>query len=111
MAMKKASGKMGNGQYGDAEHVEFNKDGDNIEGYLVEKGNIRVDDRDIPRYVFQTDNGLKSTLGSYKLNELLEEVEVGCLTRVTFRGKEKIGGGRTLKQFEVEYDSEVRIPG
>lgn len=44
--------------------------------------------------------------GSAKLDEAIAQVPRGALTAVTYNGKIKIGGGKTLKTFDVEFDDE-----
>ena len=39
----------------------------------------------------------------------MEQVPPGAHVWITYKGKEKIGGGKSVKRFEVDYDDEDKI--
>lgn len=108
MAMKQATSKNGGGKFGDATIFKFEAVGDELSGTLVEKGKRAFDDKDVNRYVVKGDDGTTySFLGSFKLDELLEEVPVGARVEIKYTKKARLKGGKTLKEFDVMYDDEA----
>lgn len=104
MAFKK---KETNGDAG--EKFKFEKVGTVLEGYLMRRDTLNLDDKDVPRYVVKTDKGVVSTLASYKLDEGLKDIAPGTRIRATFQAIKKLPGGKTLKVFDIEYDDEDTI--
>lgn len=92
-----------------AEAFKFEAVGDSIEGYLKNVGSITFDGKAVKRYLVQTDDGLYSFLGSFKIDELMTGIETGIKVRLTYTKKERLGGGKTLKQFKLETNDEDRI--
>lgn len=92
----------------DATLFKFAAEGDSIEGYLVQSADVETTFGVQKRYVFLTEQGLKSVFGSHMLNAGLAEIAPGTNTRVTFIGTKAIKGRNPMKLFDVEYnDSDV----
>jgi hypothetical protein len=106
MAMREIS-PSSNSQRIQSEPFEFETKGDSLEGVLVEKATLksRATGKDFRKYTIRTSDGAhSSTLGSYQLDQALNEVEEGTLVRITYGGKKKLDGGKTVKLFKVEAD-------
>jgi hypothetical protein len=108
MAMTEVQSERKDIKYGDAARFAFEDKGDEIEGYLVLRETFTHDDKDLTKYVFKTDDGFVSTLGSVKLIELLGKVEIGTRVRVTYTGKVPTKNGK-MKDFKVLNDPTDRI--
>lgn len=91
---------------GDAAKYKFEKVGQTLEGYLISKGTITIEDKDVSRYVVKTDNDTVAFLGSHQLNEGLAPIAEGTRIRVTFLGAKKLAGGRRVNNFDIEYNDE-----
>lgn len=95
---------------GQTEGFKFEKLKQSLEGHYIGTFGIIIDNRDVKKHVFSTSKGLISVLGQTHLTQLLEGIEVGVLTRVTYVGTKKTKPGRQpMKLFELEYDEEDRI--
>lgn len=93
----------------ETEKYKFEREGDALEGYLIEKSVFTYDDKDLNRYVVKNDVGAFSFIGTFKLNELLSKIETGTRVQITYRGTEKTKAKRTVKLFEVLADNDDMI--
>ncbi len=93
----------------DSERYAFEDAGDILEGHLVESVRLSKDGNSFMKYTLKTNTGHVSTLGSHQLDTALAKVSPGTLVRITYNGKKKIKGGKTVKEFLVEADDENRI--
>lgn len=87
--------------------VAFEKKGQQVEGYYLGFKNIETDYGPSKLHVFKGEDGNFGVYGSHKLDEKLASVPAGAMTFVTFDGKVKIPGGKTMKRFDVDYDDEL----
>jgi hypothetical protein len=104
MAFKPISSSS-NGGY-TAERYTFEDKGDVLEGTLVEKVTLTKDGRSFQKYTFKTDSGYVSTLGSHQIDSALASINTGTLVRITYQGDKKLGGGKRVKQFLIEADTD-----
>lgn len=84
---------------------EWGKDGDQVVGMFLSRTHVQgsLGVEGYFQYLFDTDEGLvKLALGKATDNEVGEAFQKGVVYVITFRGKEKIGGGRTVNKFLVE---------
>lgn len=84
---------------------EWGKEGDRVIGAYVSKAEVvgRLGGQTYNQYVFDTDEGLvKLSLGKATDNEVGQSFREGVIYGITFQGKEKIAGGRTVNKFLVE---------
>jgi hypothetical protein len=88
----------------ESEKFKFEKAGQVLEGYLVGTEIINFDDKDVPKYTIQTTDGNKGILASYQLKEGLEKLPMNTKVRITFNGKVKLKGGKTMNDFKIESD-------
>ena len=90
----------------DEVRVKFDNAGDSVMGNLVERTLITPKDGGKPfyRYVVKVGEERKSFLGSFQLDDVLKSLPLGSLIRVTYRSKENIGAGKTVKNFDIEMD-------
>lgn len=93
----------------DSERFSFEEKGDVLEGHLIESVRLTKDGNSFMKYTLKTDGGHTSTLGSHQLDASLAKVVPGTYVRITYLGKKKIKGGRTVKEFMVEADDENTI--
>ena len=85
-------------------YLEWKKKGDEIIGKLVSKSPVsgKLSGQSYLQYLFDTDNGLvKCAFGTATDNEIKALVMVGGVYACTFKGQEKIGGGRKINRFEI----------
>lgn len=109
MAFKPISVSSGK-RYND-ERFTFESKGDTLEGHLVESATISKDGSTFKKYIVRSADGMyHGFLGSYQLDRALEQVELGTMVRITYGGKEKLKGGKTVKNFNVETDDSDVIP-
>lgn len=60
------------------------------------------------KYVIITKDGTKyGVYGTASLDRQFNNVPVGCMVRITYRGEVTSKSGRPVKDFLVEYDEEV----
>lgn len=89
--------------------MKLENPGDSIEGKLVKKDALYFAGQELPtgRYTFavETSDGPvnKTILGTVGLDEMLSEIEIGTLVKVTFDGVEKTKGKRDFRRYTVEY--------
>lgn len=108
MALKPVTLSSGSNRL-ESERFSFEEKGDILEGHLVESVRLTKDGNSFMKYVVKTDGGLTSTLGAHQLDQALSQVTPGTYVRITYLGKKKIKGGRTVKEFLVEADDENMI--
>lgn len=90
--------------------IRFEQAGQQATGHLVEAATLTKDGDSFKKYTLRTSNGVYiSTLGSHQLDRGLEGVPMGSLVRVTYGGKKKIKGGKSVNEFKVEVDTEDSI--
>ncbi len=95
------------GGYLDANAFRFDNDGDSLEGVLRESVDITSREGDtFKKYVVQAGDVYHSFLGCYQLDITLPKVEIGKTVRVTYHGKEKLRGGKSVRKFTVEVKAE-----
>ncbi len=88
---------------------KFEKQGEEFSGYYVGKKEITTDYGPGMIHAFQTDKGLEGIYGSAQIDSKLGSIAFGNKVFVTFSGKRKIPGGKTLKEFIVEWDDEDTV--
>jgi hypothetical protein len=103
MAFKEVVGQGG------GEKFKFEKEGDTLEGHYMGSSLIEIQGKEVVKHTFKTATGILSPLGSADLNQKLEEVPVGALTRCTYLGKKALKGGKTVKTFKILVDEDNRI--
>lgn len=84
---------------------EWGKAGDTIIGSYIGKSSVmgRLGGQSYFQYLLDTDEGLiKLSLGKATDNEVAESFCKGVVYAITFNGKEKIAGGRTVNKFTIE---------
>lgn len=75
-------------------------EGDQIQGVLIRK---QPGTKDMsPRYTIETKEGPLMVWGSAVLADRIEPLAEGSLIRITFEGKKRLDGKKTLNQFKVE---------
>lgn len=87
------------------EYKSWEKTGDMIIGAFVSAADVQssAGPGTYKQYLFDTDVGLvKFALGKATDNEASAILEKGIIYVVTFKGKEKISGGRTINNFTIE---------
>jgi hypothetical protein len=85
--------------------VQFNEVGDSVEGRLIESTTLQSRDGDpFKKYVLQSGSEKKSFFGCYVLDKTLPTLALGTLVKITFQGRERIKGGKTLKSFQILAD-------
>ena len=79
-------------------------DGKHILGVFVSKAEVdsRFAGKGYYQYIFDTDEGLrKVALGRAADNDMAETFSPGMLYSIIFKGKEEIGGNKSVNVFEV----------
>jgi hypothetical protein len=94
--------EVGSSSYQKAEPVSFTNPGQVLQGKLVEKVEISKDGKSFNKYVVEAVGGRMSFLGSYQINSALSDMPMNTVIRVTFMGKAKLKGGKTMNQFKIE---------
>lgn len=89
--------------------VQWTAKGQMVEGYYLGFKNITTDFGKSKLHVFKGEQGNFGVYGSAKLDEKLGNVTPGNYTDITFEGKVKIPGGKTMKKFIVADDDENTI--
>lgn len=109
MALREIS--TGGGKKYNDERFEFEEKGQTLAGYLLEKATLKSKEgKSFQKYLVKTSSGsILSTLGSHQLDRALNEVSTGSYVEITYNGKKKLDGGRTVKQFTVRADDENRV--
>jgi hypothetical protein len=92
--------------------AEFEKPGQSVEGFYLGNKTIETEFGKSKLHVFKGEDGSNfGVYGSHKLDEKLNSVPLGYMTFITFQGKVKIPGGKTMKKFDVDYDDEIALEG
>ncbi len=85
-------------------YKEFKKADDQVIGRMLAKNSVSgtVGGGSYNQYLFDTDEGLtKFALGSATDNEAGALMKVGGVYSVTFKGQEKLKGGRSINRFDI----------
>jgi hypothetical protein len=54
------------------------------------------------QYIIELPDGSKEAVwGSYQVNQFMNEIEVGSEVKIVFTGRQDIGEGKSVKQFEI----------
>jgi hypothetical protein len=83
---------------------EFKKQGDMVLGRLksITPVTSRISEGTYNQYVFETDDGnVKCFMGSVFDKSVGHLMKIGRVYMVTYEGKEKIKGGRSVNKFDV----------
>ncbi len=78
------------------------KDGDSIEGVLVNKEPADKSRELSARYKVENQDGIFLVWGCTTLDDRLQHVNVGDKVRITFVEKKNIDKGKTLNSYKVE---------
>lgn len=89
--------------------VKFEKRGQSFKGYYLGTRRVNTGMSESSLHVFSCEGENVGMWGSAKLDRLIGSVPKGHMTFVTFQGKRKIGGGKTLKMFDLEFDDQNRL--
>jgi hypothetical protein len=95
-------------------YYEFEKKGASIVGRYKGRGEVSssLGPGKYFQYLFETDDGLiKCALGAATDKEAGQLMEIGKVYVVTFQGKSKISGGRSVNKFIVELLNEAAFEG
>lgn len=90
--------------------VKFEEKGQEFAGYYIGSKKVKSDFGFSLLHVFQAED--KSTVGiwgSSKLDSKLGSVQPGEMTYITYLGKVKIPGGKTMHKYDVDADDELKI--
>ena len=91
----------------DSENMNFEDKGDSVEGVLLEKVTLtsKKNGKTFQKYTVRTsDNRNVSFLGGHQIDKGLAQVDTGTLIRITYKGEQKLDGGRRLKTYKIEAD-------
>ena len=87
------------------DYVAFENEGDTIEGCITGiYAHTFTDGKVAPKLMLDTDQGQKIlTAGQYQLRQKLSDLrpQIGDTITVTFTGMNNLGGGKTMKLFDV----------
>jgi hypothetical protein len=89
--------------------IEWAKVGQQLNGYYLGFKTVTTDFGPSKLHVLVTDAGTVGCWGSAQLDSKLGTVAKGTATFITFGGKTKIAGGKTMKNFDVEYDDDDKM--
>lgn len=89
--------------------VKFEKAGQEFEGHYIGSKKVKSDFGFSLLHVFSTEDGNTGVWGSAKLDAKLAQVPPGCKAFITYNGKVKIPGGKTMHKFDVGFDDEDTI--
>lgn len=87
---------------------KFETKGQELSGYYMGAKPVNTEMGPSLLHIFQNAAGNVGVWSSAQLKASLTQC-VGMMTFITYKGKEKLSGGRTIKRFEVEYDDEDTI--
>jgi len=94
----------------ESEQFAFDTTGETLEGHLVDSVTLTKDGKSFQKYtVWIADGSYVSTLGSYQLDQALSQVTLGAMIRITYKGKTKLSGGKSVKNFLVESDESDNV--
>ncbi len=84
----------------------YEKDGDFIEGFLVQKQE-NIGPNKSMLYSVETPEGVKNVWGATILDSRMSLVKVGSKVKITYKGKAEAKGGKNpAKIYKVEVDSD-----
>ena len=86
-------------------YVKWEEEGQLIVGAFISSNPVqsRLGGTEYNQYIFETDDGLvKFALGRAADSEFTPQLGRGVVYAITYKGKEKISGGRTVNRFDVE---------
>lgn len=86
-------------------YLRWEHEGDQIIGAYVGHSAVtsRLGGEPYNQYLFETDEGrVKFSMGRSADNELADTFARGNIYAITYQGKEKIQGGRSVNRFQVE---------
>ena len=87
------------------EYIKWESEGQQIIGAFISFNSVqsRLGGTEYNQYIFETDTGLvKFALGRSADSEFTPQLAKGLVYAVTYMGKEKIAGGRSVNRFSVE---------
>ena len=92
-------------------NITWNKDlteGATLEGYYINKALVSGQFGDNTKYVIETVDGtLYDVFASASLERQFKNIPEGCFVWITYVGEVKSKNGRTVKQYNVDYDDEL----
>lgn len=100
MAFKKQLDK------GSGELFKFEEEGQQLTGIYLGSDDFAGDFAPTKKHLFKTEEGIKTVIGQSHLINLLQNVAVGSLVRVTFEGKKKGKKGNPMNVYGIEIDDE-----
>ena len=86
-------------------YVKWEQEGEMIIGAFISSNPVqsRLGGTEYNQYIFETDDGLvKFALGRAADSEFTPQLCKGVVYAITYLGKEKITGGRSVNRFSVE---------
>ena len=87
------------------EYIKWEKEGQMIVGAYISHNPVqsRLGGTEYNQYIFETDKGLvKFALGRSADSEFTPQIARGVVYAITYLGKDKIAGGRTVNRFSFE---------
>lgn len=112
MAFKVKNAQRGTFQ---SEDFAFEKEGDFIEGHLVEIAELtgktgKMRGKKFKKYTLKTENGYENFLGGTVIDKGLSDTTLGVLVRVTYLGwGEPTNGGSPYKNYKIEEDVDSTV--
>lgn len=82
-----------------------------IEGYYLGARTVTTSNGDSVIHVFQTPKGNQGVWGTKKLNDNLGGSNRGVMTKIDYKGKIKLQGGKTQHTYEffVDLDNSIQV--
>jgi len=87
------------------EYIKWEDEGQQVIGAFISLNAVqsRLGGTEYNQYIFETDRGLvKFSMGRAADSEFTPQLAKGVVYAVTYLGKEKIAGGRSVNRFSVE---------
>jgi len=87
------------------EYIKWETEGQQVIGAFISFNPVqsRLGGTEYNQYIFETDKGLvKFALGRSADSEFTPQLAKGVVYAITYMGKEKIAGGRSVNRFSVE---------
>ena len=93
--------------------VEFKDAGDIVEGYysgytyttIIQRG----EEVSVPKFMVDTEEGMKEFLGTTTITEILPRVPNGTYVMISYLGKEKTRSGFEVKKFDIQCQKGVQL--